>query len=80
MGLNLFAGKKKEEKLSLHLDPFKKSCVKRISMTMTNMGNYVWIRAKISMENNNTNAEQVIEADDFPTLVKKVQDFIESLE
>ena len=65
-------------------DPFKSSKITKIFMWIIPADGY-WrketeFNAHIEFKNGNTEGKQVIEAPDFGTLVKKVEDFINSLE
>lgn len=65
-------------------DPFKSSKITKIFMWIFPADGY-WrkqteFNAHIEFKNDNTEGRQVIEASDFSTLVKKVEDFINSLE
>ena len=63
-------------------DPFKKDCVGDIRMYISKPrwgGKKITFKAKVDLINGGTEAVQSIEAEDFVTLVAKVESFINNL-
>lgn len=70
---------------SIHVDPFKKDCIKDIDIHMTSpwIGNgapYWW--ATVAFKNGNTEGKQKFDGykvDEFERLIRDIQNFINSL-
>ena len=71
-----------ENKLDLFKDPFGKSNVKTISFWIykSDFDGEVSMSCDIMFKNGNTEGKQIIEAEDFATLVSAAETFINSLE
>lgn len=80
--ISLFKSKPEEKKQIMDFkDPFQKTCIESIS-THCFRGydrNVVNISGRVKFINGNTKGEQEFTAEDFPSLVKKMDDFINSL-
>lgn len=73
---NLIGNKKDSQGISqLHSDPFKHECVEKVVFWIYRDRN----SATIELINKHTKAEHKIYANNFPSLVLKVQEFINSL-
>jgi len=71
----------KEQFISKYKDPFKSDNVEQIIMRIGAglFGGKVKYRATIEFKNGNTTGEQKLQCNDFPSLVKEVEQFIKSL-
>lgn len=73
----------KERFISTFQDPFKKGCIKKIwfmiGEDIFHEGVIIY-ECDIKFKSGNTKGEHFIEAEDFPSLIKKAEDFIKSLE
>ena len=77
---NLIGSNKSNGITQMHSDPFKHECVERIMFWVAKdyKGNPK-MHAEIELINGKTKAEHRIDENDFPLLVQKVKEFIDSL-
>lgn len=72
---NLIGSNDSGKLTQMHSDPFKHECVEYVGFHVRPTYSY----AKIELINGKTKAEHRIDENDFPQLVQKVKDFIDSL-
>lgn len=75
---NLESLRQAENKISELKNPFNKDCIQLVTIWICK----TWtpqFQSKIKFINGNTTGEQNLEAQDFKSIIKKTEDFIESL-